>query len=242
MLFVLKKSKLIFCLVTLLIIVCFCGVLKATVLSEQATFLPTLGRTVIIDAGHGAPDGGAVGSTGVLEKDLNLAVAQALQRFFESNGTNVLLTRSDDNGIYDVSGSIKNKKVSDIKNREELINESNADLFISIHMNKFEQSQYRGAQVFYDDDSESNKILAEAIQQSLKDILKDGNNRVAKATGDGIFVIKDNTVPSALIECGFLSNSEEAKALLTPEYQKSVAEGIYTGILKFFSNKQDEKN
>ena len=127
------------------------------------------------------------------------------------------------------------QKKSDMRMRKEDIEKYKADIFISIHMNKFEQSKYRGAQVFYDDDNEENRVLAESIQNSLKEILKDDNKRVPKATGDSIFVLRDNKIPSVLIECGFLSNPEEASLLNTPKYQKKVAEGIYLGLSKYIN-------
>ncbi len=193
------------------------------------------GKTVLIDPGHGGFDAGASANEAV-EKDINLQVAKYLKEYIEGAGGAAYMTRESDTDTADPhrSDGISQKK-SDLQMRKADIEKYNADIFISIHMNKFEQSQYRGAQVFYDDDSEENKALAEAIQQSVKDVLKDGNTRVAKATGDSIFVLRDNKIPSALIECGFLSNSDEAKLLLTPEHQKSVAEGIYTGIMNYLS-------
>lgn len=237
MLFVFKKSRLISIMVALALVLFLCGILNETVFFEKEVFLPTEGKTIIIDAGHGAPDGGAVGNTGVLEKDVNLSVARALQNFFESNGTNVILTRSDDNGIYDVDGSIKNKKVSDIKNREEIINEANADLFISIHMNKFPQTQYNGPQVFYSKNNENSEILAKCIQKSMIASLNPENKREAKKADDGIYLLKHTHIPAALVECGFLSNPEEEKKLIDEKYQKQLAWSIYCGIIEYFNEK-----
>ncbi len=196
---------------------------------------PLKGKVVLIDPGHGGFDAGA-SANGAVEKDINLAVAKYLKGFIEAGGGAAYMTRETDTDTADPNRDKgTTQKKSDLQMRKSDIEKYKADIFISIHMNKFEQSQYRGAQVFYDDDNEKNKALAEAVQQALKDVLKDGNTRVAKDTGDDVFVLRDNPVPSALIECGFLSNAEEAKMLLTPEYQKKVAEGIYTGILKYFS-------
>lgn len=237
MLFVLKKRRVLFYLFTLFLLVFLCGILKATVLSEQEAFLPSVGRTVIIDAGHGTPDGGAVGNTGVLEKDLNLSVAQALQRLFESNGTNVLLTRSDDNGIYDVSGSIKNKKVSDIKNREELIEKSDADIFISIHMNKFPQTQYSGPQVFFSANNKNSEILAECIQESMIKALNPEKKREIKKADQSIYLLKSPKIPAVLVECGFLSNEKEEKMLIDKNYQRHLAWAMYCGVIEYFNEK-----
>lgn len=191
------------------------------------------GKVIVVDPGHGGFDSGA-SANGAIEKEINLGVAKFLKEYIEAGGGAVYLTRETDTDTAD-PGRAKNvtQKKSDLQMRKAAVQKYNADIFISIHANKFEQPQYRGAQVFYDDDSEENKLLAEFIQQAVKDVLNDGNNRVPKATGDSIYVIKNNTVPSVLIECGFLSNAEEAKQLLTSEYQKKIAEGIYLGILKY---------
>ena len=193
------------------------------------------GKVIVIDPGHGGFDSGA-SANGAVEKDINLEVAKFLKEYVEAGGGTAYLTRETDTDTADPNRA-KNvtQKKSDLQMRKTAIEKHEADLFVSIHMNKFEQSQYRGAQVFYDDDSEENKLLAEAVQQAIKDTLKDNNNRAAKNTGDSIFVIKNNPIPSVLIECGFLSNSEEAKQLLMPDYQKKLAEGIYVGILKYMN-------
>ncbi len=237
MLFIFKKNRLILSLLILLLIVCACGILKEALFSEKEVFLPTEGKTIIIDAGHGSPDGGAVGNTGVLEKDINLAVAMSLQKFFESNGTNVLLTRSDDNGIYDVSGSIKNKKVSDIKNREEIINSSNADFFISIHMNKFPQEKYSGPQVFYSVNNEKSELLAKCIQESMIKALNPENKREIKKADSSIYLLKTAKIPAVLVECGFLSNGKEEQKLIDKNYQRQLAWSMYCGIIEYFNEK-----
>lgn len=237
MLFVFKKKKLFLGFFLLVFVVFVCGILKTVLFSNQETFLPSEGRTIIIDAGHGAPDGGAVGSTGVLEKDLNLSVARYLQKFFESNGTNVLLTRSDDNGIYDVEGSIKNKKVSDIKNREKLVLESDADLFISIHMNKFPESKYNGPQVFYSANDKNSELLAKCIQQSMIAALNPENKREIKKADGSIYLLKNIKLPAVLVECGFLSNSIEEQKLIDVSYQRQLAWSMYCGIIEYFNEK-----
>lgn len=237
MLFIFKKNRLILGFLILSLVVFVCGALKSAVFSSKETFLPSEGRTIIIDAGHGSPDGGAVGQSGVLEKDLNLAVAKALQKFLEAGGTEIILTRSDDEGIYDISGSIKNKKVSDIKNREKLMKESGADAFISIHMNKFPQSQYSGPQVFYSTNDTDSKLLAECVQHNLIAVLSPVSEREIKEAYDSIYLLKNATVPAVLVECGFLSNAAEEKKLLDENYQKQIAWAIYCGIIQYFDEK-----
>lgn len=237
MLFVLKKNRLILIFLILSLVVFICGILKSAEFLDKETFLPSEGRTIIIDAGHGAPDGGAVGETGVLEKDLNLSVATFLQKFFEAGGTNVILTRSDDNGIYDISGNIKNKKVSDIKNRQKMIDESFADAFISIHMNKFPEKQYSGPQVFFSQNNKNSEKLAECIQKDMIASLNPEKKREVKKADNSIYLLKNTKIPAVLVECGFLSNSEEEKKLIDENYQRQLAWAVYCGVVRYFNEK-----
>ena len=237
MLFVFKKKKVFLITAIVVLSVFLLGVAKEKFFLTEETFLPTEGKTIIIDAGHGSPDGGAVGSSGVLEKDLNLSVAISLQKFFESNGTQVLLTRSDDNGIYDVSGSIKNKKVSDIKNREEFIKNSDAEAFISIHMNKFSDSVYSGPQVFYSANNKNSELLAKCIQKSMIAALNPQNKREVKKADSSIYLLDKAQIPAVLVECGFLSNAEEERLLKDEKYQRQLAWSVYCGIIEYFNEK-----
>lgn len=237
MLFVLKRKRLVLIGVLVLATAFLFGAINTELFTSRQTFLPSEGKTIIIDAGHGAPDGGAVGTTGVLEKDLNLEIAQILQKFLEANGTCVLLTRSDDNGIYDVSGSIKNKKVSDIKNREEFIKSSDADAFVSIHMNKFSESKYSGPQVFYSKNNEKSAFLAEYVQKSMLLALNPENKREIKQASSAIYLLHTAKLPAILVECGFLSNSKEEQMLMDTKYQRQLAWSIYCGIIEYFNEK-----
>lgn len=196
--------------------------------------LPVSGKVVVVDAGHGVPDEGAESSNGTTEAQTNLKIALKLQNLLEQSGCTVILTRSDENAIYDVdSKTLKQKKISDIKNRVKIGNESSADIFVSIHLNKIPQSQYDGWQTFYKKESEEGKKLAELIQTSLNDAIQRENNRVAK-TIDNIYIIKNVEIPTTIVECGFLSNPEEEKLLLEDEYQNKLAWGIYNGIIDYF--------
>ena len=237
MLFILKKSRLISGFLILSLLTFLCGIVNTALPSGEETFLPSVGKKIIIDAGHGAPDGGAVGQSGAMEKDINLSVALELQKFFESGGTNVVLTRSDDNGIYDISGSIKNKKVSDMKNREKIINESGADIFISIHMNKFSDSRYSGPQVFYSPNHEKSEYLAECIQKSMIAALNPESEREIKKAGKDIYLLNKAEIPAVLAECGFLSNSTEEKKLTDEKYQRQLAWSLYCGVIEYFNEK-----
>lgn len=193
------------------------------------------GKIVLLDPGHGGIDAGASEGNAV-EKTINLQVAEFLKAYIEENGGVVYMTRIEDTNTADPNRPKGvTQKMSDLKTRKQNIKDTSADIFISIHMNKFAQSQYKGCQVFYDPNSPESKRLGETIQKSMLDVLKDGNGRKAKATGDKIYVLKGNTIPSALVECGFLSNPDEAKLLTTPEYQRKLAWGIFVGIMRYLS-------
>ncbi len=196
--------------------------------------LPISGKTIVVDAGHGKPDEGAESSTGTTEAETNLKIALKLQNLLEQSGSTVILTRSDENAIYDYdSKTLRQKKISDIHNRVKIGNESSADIFVSIHLNKIPQQQYDGWQTFYNAQSSDGKKLAESIQKNLNDAIQKENNRVAK-TIDNIYIIKHVEIPTTIVECGFLSNPEEEKLLLQDEYQDKLAWGIYNGIIDYF--------
>lgn len=196
--------------------------------------LPVSGKTIVVDAGHGVPDEGAESSQGTTEAETNLAIALKLQNLLETSGCTVLLTRSDENAIYDIdSKTLKQKKISDIHNRVKIGNESQADIFVSIHLNKIPQQQYSGWQCFYKDGNEQGQKLAVSIQENLNNAIQKENNRVAH-TIDNVYIIKHVEIPTTIVECGFLSNLEEEKQLLNDEYQNKLAWGIYNGIINYF--------
>ena len=157
-----------------------------------------------------------------------------MQNLLEQSGATVLLTRSDENAIYDLeSETLREKKVSDIHNRVKIGNESSADIFVSIHLNKIPQEQYWGWQCFYNQNDKS-KILAEKLQENLNEAIQKGNKRVPMKL-DNVYIMKNVQIPISIVECGFLSNEEEEKLLLTDEYQEKLAWGIYNGIMDYFS-------
>ncbi len=200
----------------------------------ETVTLPVSGKTVVIDAGHGIPDEGAESSKGTTEAQTNLAIALKLQNLLEQSGCTVILTRSDENAIYDIdSKTLKQKKISDIRNRVKIGNESSADIFVSIHLNKIPQQQYYGWQTFYKEGSEEGKKLATSIQDHLNEAIQKENHRVAH-TIENIYIIKHVEIPITIVECGFLSNQEEEKQLLEDDYQNRLAWGIYNGIINYF--------
>ena len=184
--------------------------------------------------GHGVPDEGAESSQGTTEAQTNLAIALKLQNLLETSGCTVVLTRSDANGIYDIdSKTLKQKKISDIHNRVKIGNESQAHIFVSIHLNKIPEQQYSGWQCFYKEGNEQGQKLAVSIQENLNTAIQKENNRVAH-TIDNVYIVKHVEIPTTIVECGFLSNPEEEKQLLNDEYQNRLAWGIYNGIINYF--------
>ena len=211
----------------------FCSIISCDLINqnsqniEPTSSLPVSNRAIILDAGHGNPDGGATNSNGdIVESSLNLQIVLKLQNLLESSNCTVILTRSDENGIYETDAdSIREKKISDMKNRVKIANNSNAELFISIHMNKLDQTQYSGWQTFYKPDDECSRLLAQKIQTNLNSFMQIENTRQ----------IKHITQPGILIECGFLSNYRESQLLNTDNYQNNLAWSIYTGIMDYFN-------
>lgn len=200
---------------------------------------PISNKIIVLDAGHGLPDAGASSFDGTTEQAINLEIVLKLQKILEQSGADVILTRSDENGIYSMdSKSIRNKKVSDTKNRVELANNSNADVFLSIHLNKFSgSSKYRGWQTFYQKDSEKSKLIANNIQDNLNKNIDLANDRNVLPISD-VYIMEHVKIPSVIVECGFLSNPDETNNLKKEEYQNSIAWGIYLGLQDFFFNEE----
>ncbi len=197
--------------------------------------VPVTNKIIVLDAGHGTPDEGATNSNGISEAQINLNITLKLQKLLESSGATVILTRYDENAIYELdSKTISQKKVSDIKNRVKIGNNSSADIFVSIHLNKIPQKQYYGWQTFYKDGNEDSKRLATAIQNNLSNSIDTPNDRVPLILNN-IYIMKHIEIPITLVECGFLSNDTEESLLITDEYQNKLAWGIYNGIMDYFA-------
>lgn len=238
-----KKLKTRFYLaVTLILILSVLSV--GTYLSEKIAVESVSGnlndKTVIIDAGHGGFDGGTSASDGTVEKDLNLKIALKVNDFLCSMGVNTIMTRTDDSGTNDESAStIRQKKISDIKNRLKII-ESNPDaIFVSIHQNHFSQSKYSGAQVFYSKNNPLSVKLAESIRYNIITVLQKDNSREIKQSGSEIYLLHNSAIPSIMIECGFLSNKEETEKLKDENYQRKLAFTIAMGIVDYFNQSED---
>lgn len=188
-------------------------------------------KTVIIDAGHGIPDNGASSPEGIKENEINLKISKKLKKLLAKSKIRVIMTRKD---LYSLSDSKSNNKREDLKKRTEIRDKKKADLFLSIHLNHFSDPKYSGAQVFYNDSNYESRLLAETIQKNLITLLNPNNKRQAMVSND-IFILKNSKKPSILVECGFLSNPDEAKLLSDEKYQEKIAKALYTGICEYFS-------
>lgn len=225
-------------LMVLLILCVACGIYGLYAEDGEQVFQNADQLTVVIDAGHGGMDGGAVGISGVLEKDLNLQVAKKLEKLVTDGGGKALMTRADDVSLHtDQDKTVREQKRSDLNYRRSYAADSGADAFISIHMNKFEQSQYRGAQIFYAADQDS-KQLAEMIKKNIVPVSEKSDGREIKKAYDTMFILQQSKLPSVIVECGFLSNPEEETLLTDDAYQQKIAEAIYRGLCEFLQEKR----
>ncbi len=195
-----------------------------------ATFaMPVSKKIIIIDAGHGGWDPGKVAGE-ILEKDINLQIAKKLQGYLEQGGSYVIMTRIEDEALG-------NKKSQDMADRKLIANTSKADLLISVHQNAYQSPNVSGTQVFYFDNSEKSKMLAEKIQAEVKMFLSQKNKMEAKSNHN-YFILRKTTVPAVIVECGFLTNYGDKKKLTQDEYQEKMAWGIYKGIIAYFEENE----
>lgn len=233
MLIVRKKRIFLICLAILVSIVSY-GANFQSRYTVQTVSLPVTNKTVVLDAGHGIPDEGAESPNGITEQKINLIITKKVQSLLEQSGCDVVLTRSDENGIYNADAqSLKEKKVTDIKNRVKIGNEASADIFVSIHLNKIPQSQYYGWQTFFKPNDQKSEELARSIQTQLNNSIQKENKRESlKITGK--YITDHVEIPTTFVECGFLSNPEEEQLLRQNEYQDRLAWGIYNGIMDYF--------
>jgi len=232
--FIINKKRVIFIIIMVIVSVMSFNIVDKQEDTVFTVTLPVTNKTIVLDAGHGLPDEGAESLNGVTEASINLIITKKVQTLLEQSGCNVILTRSDENGIYDLkANTIREKKVSDIKNRVKIGNESSADAFISIHLNKIPQNQYYGWQTFFKGNSQVSEELAKSIQEELNwRLLRENNSEALKITGKYIIDIVE--IPITIVECGFLSNPEEAQLIQQDEYQNKLAWGIYNGIMDYF--------
>lgn len=188
---------------------------------------------IILDAGHGGEDPGAC-ANGLEEKSLNLEIVQALKGYLSQFGYSVVLTRNTDVLLYN-SGEEDRKKFFDVRNRESIAESYQNAVFVSIHFNKFPMDSCKGLQTFYSDNNKDSIRLAESIQKSAL-VLQSDNKRTVKCGNDSIYLMKNLEMPAVLVECGFLSNSEEAALLSTEDYKKALALSLYCGIAEYMED------
>ena len=235
--FVCVKKKQV-ALVGLLVVIILASVILMNFSSktEYVYTIPKSKYTVVIDAGHGGIDGGSVGkNTGVFESDLNLAFSKNLAHQLNNFGISVVMTRMDEGGLYDKSAT--NLKRSEMKKRQSIIETSNADMVISIHMNSFPLQSPRGAQAFYKANDEMSFILAQDVQQELSNQI-DYAKENAKV-GD-YYILNCTATPSVLVECGFLSNPQEEVLLQNKDYQEKFCYALCCGIIKYLNENEQQ--
>lgn len=228
----LKKSLiLLICAFLLICSISLMGSQIETVFSNDINS-STKSFTVIIDAGHGGFDSGKVGVDGTLEKDVNLSISKKLATLLEAADINVIMTRTEDIGLYDESSN--NKKRQDLQRRATLMNEADADCVISIHQNSYPEESIHGAQVFYYTNSKNGKTLATLLQTHFINSVDPKNHRTEKSN-DSYYLLKNVSIPIVIAECGFLSNWEESKKLVDDTYQQKLAWAIHIGILQYLN-------
>lgn len=213
---------------------------KTTRESSSSTWsLPLSGKTIVIDPGHGGPDGGAVGKDNTSEKEIALTVSRYLQDYLQQSGALVYLTREKDEDLADENTKgLSRRKSEDIRNRLKLIHEKKADFFVTIHLNAIPSTRWSGAQTFYYPKFEESKHLAKMIQAEIIRNLEN-TKRVALEI-NGIYLLKHAEVPGALVEIGFLSNERERELLKQDDYQRKMAGSIYEGILRYVTEEKED--
>lgn len=190
---------------------------------------------IIVDAGHGGEDGGAVSADGSIEKDINLSIALKTNDLLSFFGFKTHMVRESDTMIYDNNCvTQRQKKNSDLHNRHNLMNQYDNCIYLSIHQNKFDDSRIWGAQTFYSPNDEQSPLVANFIQNSIISLLQPNNKRVIKKTGTSVYVIYNATKPAVMVECGFLSNTNELSKLKNDIYQKQMSFAISNGIINYY--------
>ncbi|WP_156857531.1 N-acetylmuramoyl-L-alanine amidase CwlD [Oceanobacillus sp. AG] len=196
--------------------------------------LPLSGKVIVLDPGHGGPDGGAVGKDDTVEKDIALMVTKQLQRYLQQAGALVYLTREADEDLaHEDTKGLSRRKSEDIRNRLQFIEGKQPDLFLTIHLNALPSERWRGAQTFYYPSFEENAHLARMIQAEIRGNLENTDREALEI--DGIYLLKHAEAPGALVEIGFLSNVEERELLKQKDYQEQMAASIYRGLLRYIT-------
>lgn len=204
---------------------------------EMASVMPKTQfneTVIIIDAGHGGEDGGAVAADGTVEKDINLQISIRLNEILSAFGYKTRMIRNEDISVHNNDAkTTRERKISDIHNRAAVMDEYEKCIYVSIHQNKFESDGIWGAQTFYSPNDDVSEILADFIQKSIHTNIQPKNNRVIKKSGTNIYVLYNATKPAVMVECGFVSNQNELKQLKDSNYQSQLAYSISYGIINY---------
>lgn len=221
------------------LLLCLAATVFATALpvkiinADRATYGSAEYFGVVIDAGHGGIDGGAVGvDSGALESDINLEIAKTLKDVLVSRGIRVTMTRTGADGLYGLPS--KGFKLRDLSERVKTTERAKADALVSIHLNEYRDRNRRGAQVFYRVGDEISERLAKCVQARLNGL--ETNTRDYAALGGDYYILNETHIPAIICECGFLSNAEDEKLLLSPEYRKRLAMALFDGLTDFFAS------
>lgn len=204
--------------------------------SYSKTFIPGGNVTIIVDAGHGMPDGGAVGVNGTIEQKLNLKIAEKVCEVLQGKGIHTIMTRNDETALSEEKNNLRKMKREDMSARMNIMKNSEADLFISIHMNYYPGKEVNGLRIFYAANHSEIKPLSEKIQEKMSEVTG-ARTTAVKAADKNLFLMKNPPLPSILVECGFLSNAEEEKKLNNDDYQSRIAWAIADAIEKYYQPK-----
>ena len=227
-----KKALFIFSAISLFI---FLFALQEVKYSSTSQLLENSYPIIIIDAGHGGEDGGAVSNDGTNEKEINLQIALKLNEVLTTMGYNTEMIRTTDVSIHNLDATtIRQRKNTDLKNRKAYMDKYENSIYISIHQNKFSDEDVWGAQVFHSPNDERSKVLSEFIQREIRNRIQPTNNRSVKKSGTNIYILYNATQPAVMVECGFMSNQNELSQLKNSDYQSQMAFSIMSGIINYF--------
>ena len=224
-----KYFSVILSFIVIILSILFCKVQQTSSTNIYNNYFPVL----IIDAGHGGEDGGAVADDKTLEKDINLDISIKLNDILSVFGYKTKMIRNKDIDLHLTGDTIRQRKISDIQERYKIMNSIDDCLYISVHQNKFNDARIHGAQTFYSPNNNESKILADFIQESISSQLQPDNNRVIKKSGTDIYLLYNATKPTVLVECGFISNYKELANLKNYDYQQQMALSIAFGIINY---------
>lgn len=235
------RKKICFCVALGVLLAFACGLGAYSVVRVMSRLHAPTSPVIIIDAGHGGMDGGATGVGGVIEKDINLAIANKLCGLAQLSGYDVVMVRSTDRSVHEegITG-VRKQKVSDIHQRLALAKKYPDAVFVSIHQNYFPQQSSWGTQVFYSTENAQSRVLAQKIQDNIRESLQPENKREIKAAGNNLYLLSHMSNPAVMVECGFISNPEDSERLLKADYQQQLAFKILQSVTELQMKSETE--